>query len=293
MRTIGRSTARLAASRSAEELSDDATALLVASESFELAIWWKLAPPALVPVSAAFVSTLMPPTEVIRDALKAPILLERCRAATAVVSGDRTAAAATAPGDDPLASMLGARAYVVAAVRRDGQPVGVLHASHADRNVDDLDHELLAAFSEICGLVMQRIAVAEQLAEQNAVLWNLARAIAGADTPPDSLALADPCGSSASNGHGDGPVAALLGPLSRREREVFTLIVNGASNAEIASELVIAAATAKSHVQSILRKFGVSSRLQAIAKYDSILHAQTKAWPDPVKLGETVHVEIW
>ena len=51
--------------------------------------------------------------------------------------------------------------------------------------------------------------------------------------------------------------------LSPREHEVLQQIARGASNKEIARTLQIAETTVKIHVQHILRKLGVSSRVQA------------------------------
>jgi len=51
--------------------------------------------------------------------------------------------------------------------------------------------------------------------------------------------------------------------LSPREREILALIAKGASNKEVARELSIAEATVKIHVQHILRKLNLSSRVQA------------------------------
>ena len=52
-------------------------------------------------------------------------------------------------------------------------------------------------------------------------------------------------------------------PLSPREEEVLREIAQGASNKEIARRLDIAETTVKIHVQHILRKLGLSSRVQA------------------------------
>lgn len=55
------------------------------------------------------------------------------------------------------------------------------------------------------------------------------------------------------------PVAS----LSPREAEILRHIARGASNKEIARALAIAETTVKIHVQHILRKLGVDSRVQA------------------------------
>ncbi len=53
-------------------------------------------------------------------------------------------------------------------------------------------------------------------------------------------------------------------PLSDREMEVLTCVVKGMSNKEIAGLLGISHQTVKNHVTSILRKFGVEDRTQAV-----------------------------
>jgi two-component system response regulator DegU len=53
-------------------------------------------------------------------------------------------------------------------------------------------------------------------------------------------------------------------PLSDREMEVLSCVVRGMSNKEIAISLGISHQTVKNHVTSILRKFGVEDRTQAV-----------------------------
>ena len=53
-------------------------------------------------------------------------------------------------------------------------------------------------------------------------------------------------------------------PLSEREMEVLSCVVRGLSNKEIALELGISHQTVKNHITSILRKFGVEDRTQAV-----------------------------
>jgi two-component system, NarL family, nitrate/nitrite response regulator NarL len=58
--------------------------------------------------------------------------------------------------------------------------------------------------------------------------------------------------------------AALLGQqLTEREREVLALLVDGASGADIAERLTISTNTVRTHVQSVLTKLQVHSRLEA------------------------------
>jgi two-component system, NarL family, nitrate/nitrite response regulator NarL len=51
--------------------------------------------------------------------------------------------------------------------------------------------------------------------------------------------------------------------ISPREREILVLLARGASNKEMARELSLAESTIKIHVQNILRKLNLSSRVQA------------------------------
>jgi DNA-binding NarL/FixJ family response regulator len=57
----------------------------------------------------------------------------------------------------------------------------------------------------------------------------------------------------------------VLSGLSPREREVLALLADGASSEAIAATLVISKETARKHIQNILVKMGMRSRLQAVA----------------------------
>ena len=50
--------------------------------------------------------------------------------------------------------------------------------------------------------------------------------------------------------------------LTRREREVASLVAQGLTNRQIASELVIGERTVETHVRNLLKKLGLSSRDQ-------------------------------
>lgn len=55
----------------------------------------------------------------------------------------------------------------------------------------------------------------------------------------------------------------LIEPLTEREEEVLRLLATGLSNRDMASLLFIAESTAKTHVEHIIGKLGVSDRVQA------------------------------
>ncbi|WP_275003172.1 response regulator [Promicromonospora iranensis] len=67
------------------------------------------------------------------------------------------------------------------------------------------------------------------------------------------------------NGGGNrgGPVRPLPADLTPRELDVLAGLGGGLSNAELATELMISEATAKTHVSRVLAKLGVTSRVQA------------------------------
>ncbi len=61
-----------------------------------------------------------------------------------------------------------------------------------------------------------------------------------------------------------------LDPLTEREREVLLQVGRGLSNAEIAEELYVSAATAKTHVSRIMSKLGARDRVQlVVVAYES------------------------
>lgn len=56
-------------------------------------------------------------------------------------------------------------------------------------------------------------------------------------------------------------------PLTRREREVLSLVEQGLSNKEIAEQLYIEIGTVKNHVHNILNKLGARDRDQAVRHF--------------------------
>ncbi len=65
-------------------------------------------------------------------------------------------------------------------------------------------------------------------------------------------------------------VAWLVGFLTEREREVLQHILDGRTTGEMARQMGVAPSTARTHVQKVLQKLGVHSRLQAAARVTGI-----------------------
>ncbi len=61
-------------------------------------------------------------------------------------------------------------------------------------------------------------------------------------------------------------VQPLQDPLTERERQVLGQLAQGASNQQIAHELVIAIDTVKRHVSQIFAKLDVQNRVQAVRR---------------------------
>lgn len=69
----------------------------------------------------------------------------------------------------------------------------------------------------------------------------------------------------ASSARRPGP-SALLEPLTSQEQRVLRLLAEGASNQQIATQLVIQLVTVKKHVTNLLGKLGAANRTQAIVR---------------------------
>lgn len=67
------------------------------------------------------------------------------------------------------------------------------------------------------------------------------------------------------NGNGAPTAPSRLDALTSREREILALLADGVSPDDIAEQLVISPKTVATHIQHVLAKLGVRTRVQAVA----------------------------
>ncbi len=182
-------------------------------------------------------------------------------------------------GFHPQAEVYDVHSYVAAPIMPEGRVIGFVHADHRmkPRRVDDFDRDALWAFAEGLGFAIERVRLTERLRAQSDELQHLLRrasAVVGdyLDAEVEIVSADGQAGAATRTAEAllAGGMAVeneVEAALSRREREVLALVAQGASNAQIAAQLVIADETAKTHVKRILRKLGVNNRVEAAAMW--------------------------
>jgi len=98
-----------------------------------------------------------------------------------------------------------------------------------------------------------------------AELLNVTRAVHRGETLVPSRMLGDLLGGLMRRRQEQDEAFRRISRLTRRERQVLHLLVDGSGTEAIADRLVISPQTARTHIQNILAKLGVHSRLEAAA----------------------------
>ncbi|WKD30892.1 response regulator [Streptomyces xanthophaeus] len=127
---------------------------------------------------------------------------------------------------------------------------------------DEDDHVYGALRAGASGFAVKDMAVEEILAAIRVIAAGDALIAPGVTRRliADFVRAPGPAAPEAARGREPRPVAGITG----REREVLTLVGRGRSNGEIAEELFISAATAKSHVSRLFTKLGARDRVQLV-----------------------------
>ncbi|HEX4106739.1 MAG TPA: LuxR C-terminal-related transcriptional regulator [Solirubrobacteraceae bacterium] len=166
--------------------------------------------------------------------------------------------------------------YVVAPIVPAGHVIGFLHCDHYPdpRLCDAADRDVLWRLAEGFGHLYMRTALVERLSVQReqvrGTLGRLEREMTELTQSEIALAAAEEAGAapaSRSSLSQPPPTSAALDELTPRQREVLRLLVAGASNQQIAEELLISVATVKTHVKRVLAALGARNRSQVIARF--------------------------
>ncbi|AYN33891.1 GAF modulated LuxR family transcriptional regulator [Streptomyces albus] len=170
----------------------------------------------------------------------------------------------------PIIEIARSPAYVAAPLVAEGRTIGFVHADRVgqSRTVDEGDRRLIRAFADEFAVLYQHSWWVERLAERTRWAAGELRRAEEALRGLDSADLPLPAVLQGSaDGHGGSPEARVDSPLTVREREVLAQIVDGATNRVVAHRLQVSEDTVKTHVRSVLRKLGVTTRSAAVARY--------------------------
>lgn len=181
----------------------------------------------------------------------------------------------------PMVEHYQTHSYVTAPIMPDGRVIGFLNADKAFQHpgdpagVDEFDRDALWAFVEGLGVAIERAHVREKirtkLDEADRLMTQLRSVVSDLLQSNVELVKQDEhIATSASDAAAallSGPASDIAQRLSRREIEVLQLAADGSTNPRIAERLFITEATVKSHIGQILRKLGVSNRVEAVSLY--------------------------
>lgn len=179
----------------------------------------------------------------------------------------------------PLCQVTNTQNYVAAPVVVCDQVIGFLHADQyqGEDRLDDFCRDVLSMFAEGIGYAVERTVYHQRLDALRGRLSDYTRNVNDlAAECADATIDLSPSGEKSGQDASPAPAPALprqfspatsLSPLTRRELEILQHLASGATNAQIASRLVVSEGTVKSHVKHILRKLAASNRAQAVALY--------------------------
>lgn len=178
----------------------------------------------------------------------------------------------------PALALTQCRSYVAAPIVPQGKVIGMLHADchHQQRYVDEFDRDRLWMFAEGFGHVYERLALLERIRSLRHEVRRANSSIVAvmSDYVAAPIELAPEASHDTTMAYS---AASMFIPLqerassllTKREREVMTLVAVGYTNARIAAELVLSEQTIRSHMKRILRKLRASNRAEAVARWTS------------------------
>jgi LuxR family transcriptional regulator, regulator of acetate metabolism len=272
---------RLHAARTVGKLLEIAPGEACRSGGFDRAVIFRVDGPELVAVAAHAEHDPRSVEVLLHELRSAPPPLNALPAESEMLRR-RTAAIVDAASSTATPLLAALRdSYVGAPVVSEHRVLGFIHADRgrSQRPIDAVDRYVLQSFCEGFARALEHATLLERLRSQQ---HHLRRTLVAAEASIDALASQDidMIGSTDGNtppfnGHVvafPSPPWDLETPLTNREREVLVLMASGATNAKIASQLVVSQATVKAHVTNILRKLQAANRAEAVSHYMRMRH---------------------
>lgn len=179
----------------------------------------------------------------------------------------------------PALALTHCRSYVAAPIVPQGKVIGVLHADchHQQRYVDEFDRDRLWMFAEGFGHVYERRALLDRIRSlrhevrrANSSIVAVMNDYVAAPIELVPEARHDPTIAYSATSMFIPLEARASSLLTKREREVMTLVAAGHTNARIAAQLVLSEQTIRSHVKRILRKLRAFNRAEAVARWTAM-----------------------
>jgi DNA-binding CsgD family transcriptional regulator len=178
----------------------------------------------------------------------------------------------------PIVEVARSTSYAAAPIMPTTRVIGFFHIDRFSQElpVGPEDRDNLWVFAEHFALLYERSVLLERLEFQRTHLHDLLSTTSQSLDEISGAAVTlerheQTPARAARPSAGASPLSSLL---TAREQEVLELMTSGATNSQIARELVVSEGTVKSHVKRILRKLRVDNRAGAVARY---LHLAQRA----------------
>jgi DNA-binding CsgD family transcriptional regulator len=265
---------KLRTSESLAELYERATRALCQSCGFGRAVLFRLQGPEMVPESVYFTDDPAWAEDFYRRAQTDRMRIDYDIVETEMIS---TRAPMIVPeaqsnprGFKPLVVASKTRSYVAAPLIPQNMLIGFIHADRyfEDRDVDELDRDMLGTFAEGLGYAIHRTALLERVATQRAQIHRLRSVVDEMVTKVSAAVTVLDADVEA------GPTAPVLTvprfEITRREDAILRLLDQGASDDEIAAHLEIPRASVDWHLDQLMDKLGAGTPTAAVSRWRSL-----------------------
>ncbi len=265
---------KLRTSESLAELYERATRALCQSCGFGRAVLFRLQGPEMVPESVYFTDDPAWAEDFYRRAQTDRMRIDYDIVETEMIS---TRAPMIVPeaqsnprGFKPLVVASKTRSYVAAPLIPQNMLIGFIHADRyfEDRDVDELDRDMLGTFAEGLGYAIHRTTLLERVATQRAQIHRLRSIVDEMVTKVSAAVTVLDADVEA------GPTApALTVPrfeINRREDAILRLLDEGASDDEIATRLEIPRTSVDWHLDQLMDKLGAGTPTAAVSRWRSL-----------------------